>query len=72
MPPDFAIASDDKLVDSSIVTAGGVMTAKRPHLARKARRSVAASTGPGSAGCLSMVVVLAAIWVLKIKATIRR
>jgi hypothetical protein len=40
LPPDFAIASDDRLVDRSIVTAGGVITAKRPHLARKTRRSV--------------------------------
>jgi len=32
------MASDVKLVDSSIVTAGGVITANRPHFDRKSRR----------------------------------
>jgi hypothetical protein len=55
LPPDFAIASDDRLVDRSIVTAGGVITAKRPHLARKTRRSVGAA-GVCSRGRSAMAV----------------
>jgi len=56
LPPDFAIASDDMLVDRSIVTAGGVITAKRPHLARKTRRSVVTAAGEVSRGSSAMAV----------------
>jgi hypothetical protein len=38
LPPDLAMASDVKLVDSSMVTAGGVITANRPHFDRNSRR----------------------------------
>jgi len=56
LPPDFAIASDDMLVDRSIVTAGGVMTAKRPHVARNARRSAVASISEFFSGNSAMIV----------------
>ena len=38
-PPDLAIAWEVSVVESSTVTAGGVMTAKRPQAARNSRRS---------------------------------
>jgi hypothetical protein len=38
LPPDLAMASDVKLVDSSMVTAGGVITANRLHFDRNSRR----------------------------------
>ena len=38
-PPDRAMASDVRLVESSIATAGGVTAAKRPHFLRNSRRS---------------------------------
>ena len=38
-PPDFAIASDVRDVDSSSVMVGGVTAANRPHVFRNSRRS---------------------------------
>jgi hypothetical protein len=39
-PPDWAIAGEFIVVDSSMVIAGGTTTANLPAVARKARRSV--------------------------------